>query len=82
MSACHIVYVSKSEEDNLDEILMMAQNKPILLIGDTAGYAKRGIGINFIILNNRIFFEINREAVERSKVEISSELLNLAIIVN
>ena len=82
MNSCHIVFVSKSEEDNLDEILMTTQDKPILLMGDTDGFAKRGVGVNFIILNNRIRFEINRDAVERSGIKISSELLNLAIIVN
>ncbi len=81
MSGCHILFISKSENSSLQEILGEVQNQPILLIGDTPNYAERGVGINFFIRKNKIRFKINQEAVKRAGLQISSELLNLATLV-
>jgi len=79
---CHVLFVSSSEKDRIDEIIQATQNEPILLIGDTLEYAERGIGINLIIINNNIRLQINPSVVHRKGINISSELLNLAIIVS
>jgi len=81
-SSCHILFISLSEKVRLEQILDQVNRLPILLIGDTPGYAYRGVGINFYIEENKNRFEINLEAVEKKGIRISSELLNLAKIVN
>lgn len=82
LNPCHMAYISKSGDGQLEDILRRTEDKPILFVGDTLGYAERGVGINFVVINNRIRFKINRKAVERRDIKISSELLHLAIIVN
>lgn len=81
MPQCHILFVSQSEKSNINPILLRVREYPVLLIGDTLGFAKKGIGINFFLQKNKIRFEINREALEGAGLVVSSELLNLARIV-
>ncbi len=81
MAQCHILFVSQSEESRLDQILFRVKEYPVLVIGDTPGYAEKGVGINFYLQKNKIRFEINREALKKAGLAVSSELLNLGRIV-
>lgn len=81
MPKCHILFVGQLENIQLNQILSRVHKSPVLVIGDSPGYAHRGVGINFIIKNNKIRFEINREAIEQTGLRVSSELLNIATIV-
>jgi hypothetical protein len=78
---CHIVFVSRSEEERLSEILRKARNWNALTISDMEGFAERGGVIGFITLENKIHFAINVDAAERIGLKISSKLLRLAKIV-
>ena len=79
---CHILFVSKSERNNLAEIVNKIEGKHILTVGDTRGFAKQGICINFIIVSDKIRFEINRKTTENSGLKVSSQLLKLAILID
>lgn len=79
---CHILFISGSEDGRLDQILRETTNRPILLVGDTPGFGRRGVGINFIVVKNKIRFEINREVIERTGIKINSGLLNIGKIIN
>jgi hypothetical protein len=81
ISQCSILFISQSEKSRIDKIVTYANTFPVLLIGDTPGYAEGGVGINFFIRNNKIHFEINKKAAALSGLKISSELLDLARIV-
>jgi hypothetical protein len=76
-----ILFISESKKDKLDEILNYTTGKPILTIGDTKGYGKKGVIINMFIDDNYIRYEINMKALNKSGLQISSLLLNSAIII-
>ncbi len=79
---CHILFVTASAaaEDKSDA-LKLTQRSPVLLVGDDAGFAERGGTINFVVADNKVHFEINRDAAKRGQLKISSKLLGLAKIV-
>ena len=81
MRQCHILFVDESEKPNVNQILLRVREYPVLVIGDTPGFAEKGVSINFFLQNNKLRFEINREALKKSGLVVSSELLNLARIV-
>lgn len=81
LDLCQIVFISRSEKSILLEILKYTQNKPILTIGDTSGFAEDGVLLNFYESGGHVRFEINMNAVERSKLKFSSRLLKLARLV-
>lgn len=78
---CHIMFISPSEEKNLSIILEKVKDMHILTVSDMDGFAQRGGTINLIRIKNKIHFEINIDAAQRSGLQISSRLLQLAKII-
>jgi hypothetical protein len=82
VDACQVVFICASERDHLRRILSRTESKPILTIGDTAGFAAAGVLINFYMSNETVRFEMNESAIERSGLKVSARLLKLARIVD
>jgi hypothetical protein len=78
---CRVLFIAASERDSLENVLQSVGGSPVLTMGDTAGYAERGVMVNFYLEENKVRFEINREAAARAGIGISSQLLRLARIV-
>ena len=66
---CRVLFIAASESDNLDSVLRDIKGSAILTIGDTAGYAERGVIVNFYMEQNK-------------GLRIGSQLLKLAKIVH
>jgi hypothetical protein len=81
LKECRVLFIAATERDNLKNILASIGNSPVLTMGDTDGYAGQGVMVNFYMEANRVRFEINREAVARARLSVSSQLLRLARIV-
>lgn len=75
---CHILFIGSSEIGNLPSILDKLRDSSVVTIGDSAGFARRGGIIGFVVENNKLGFEINVGAAKRNGLSISSHLLNLA----
>jgi hypothetical protein len=78
---CHLLFVSSSEDKRLAKVLAQTENKPILTVSDTRGFADRGVLINFYRDDKKVRFEINATAVKRSGLKFSSKLLKLGKLV-
>jgi hypothetical protein len=78
---CNILFVSTSETAHLDEIFHMFKGLPILTIGQMPDFARRGGIINFIVVDDKVRFEVNVEAAKQANINISSRLLTLAKII-
>jgi hypothetical protein len=78
---CEILFIDNSQMGKLDKILEAANGSSILTVGDTKGFAQRGVTINFYLENNKMRFEINLQAANRAGLKIRSNLLNIAKIV-
>ena len=50
-------------------------------MGDTAGFARRGVTVNLLLAQGSVKMEINHKAAEQAGLEISSKMLGLATIV-
>lgn len=77
-----LLFISSSEQNRIDQILSYTYNKPIITIGDTEGYCELGVLINFYMENNRVRFEINFDAVQKSGLYMNYRLLKLAKVIN
>lgn len=78
---CQVLFVPNARKDDLEKILVHTVARPILTVGDTEGFAERGVLVNFYTFENAVRFEINDSAARKSGLEISSRLLKLARIV-
>lgn len=81
INQCNILFINSDLEPDLDEILKIVSSKPILTIGDTQGFAKKGLIINFYVENSKVRFEFNVSAAKRSGLSVDFRLLEVAKIV-
>ena len=78
----HIRFVSSSEQDSLVEILAAILGDSVLTVGETASFADAG-GISRLVTRpTNVRFQINVAVGESSRLQISSQLLRLAEIVD
>jgi hypothetical protein len=78
---CHILFVSRSESEQLPAILAGLKGRSILTVGDMPDFAVNGGMIRFVNEKNRIRLSINLDAAKSANVTISSKLLRPAEIV-
>jgi uncharacterized protein DUF4154 len=81
VGGCHVLFVGSPDPAQIEQIIARASAHPTLTIGDTEGFARRGGMINFTRRGARLGFEINRGAVQRAGLDLSSQLLKLAELV-
>jgi hypothetical protein len=79
--APHLLFIGASEKDRLSALLRQYEGRPVLTVGDGAGYGAAGVVLNFYTSDTRIRFEANTTAAARAGLQISSHLLRLARIV-
>ncbi|UCH93035.1 MAG: YfiR family protein [Candidatus Aminicenantes bacterium] len=79
---CHILFISKSVKKELEDILAITRGKPILTIGETEGFAEKGVLFNLYVSRDEIRFEINGAALVESQLIADSQLLSVARIIN
>lgn len=82
VSGCHILFIGISEQNQYHQYLSNLQNIACLTVSTIDRFAHTGGMINFIIVNNRIRFEINISATRAARLNISSRLLKVATVVN
>lgn len=79
---CHILFISKINKLELNQVLQALTNKPVLTVGDNIDeFCQSGGVINFTGQHSQKRFEINNKASARIQLIISSKLLALSRIV-
>lgn len=76
LKACHIIFVPESE--NADGIIATLQGSPVLIVGESEGFVRRGGALGFVKVNDNLKFEANPKAATRGGVTVSSKLLRVA----
>jgi hypothetical protein len=79
---CRILYISSSEVSQWKEIQTALRTLSVLTVSDMPQFARRGGIIQFLLDGNRVRFDINLAATERVGLNLSSELLKLAVTVS
>ena len=77
----HLMFASGLSAADEAKLIRTCKGKPILLLGDRAGFAVRGGCGDFFLERNRVRFAINPSNVKAAGLAMSSELLKLARIV-
>lgn len=79
---CQILFVARSVSAAQEKkVIDLFKNRPVLLVGESEGFASIGGDINFFIESNHVRFEINRAALQQQGLKASSKLLAMAKIV-
>ena len=78
VQGCQVLFLGAAEKQLIPATLASLKERPVLTVGESERFAANGGMIGFLVENNKIRFEVNLEAAERSKLKISSRLLSLA----
>lgn len=78
---CHILYVSRSEQAHMDEILEAVRGKPVLTVAETDDFAREG-GMIQLITDRKVRLRINLKAAKAAGLNISAKMLQLAEVIN
>jgi hypothetical protein len=78
-SGCAILFIDTTQREHADELLQAVAGKPTLTVGDVPDFLSHGGMIQFQLVAKRVRFSVNLDAVNRSHLAISSELLKVAI---
>ena len=75
---CHVLFISRSESDHLEQVFGTLRGRSILTVGDTEDFITRGGMIRLVTESNKIRLRINVDAVRAAGLAVSSKLLRLA----
>lgn len=78
---CDILYVPYNCTVPIETIISKYSGKPVLIVTERNGYAKKGAHLNFVIVDKKLKFEVNVKKIEKDGIGISSFLLQHAIII-
>jgi hypothetical protein len=76
-----ILFLAGSPDRESVRAIRAAQGRPVLVVGDGAGAARRGVILTFQVKDDRVRFEVNLAPAREAGLKISSQLLKLALAV-
>jgi len=81
LSFCNILFVPYNCSIPIEAIVSKFSGKPVLIVTEQDGHGKKGSHMNFVMVDQKLKFEVNLKAINKSGIGISSFLLQHAIIV-
>lgn len=80
---CQLMYVADSKSSSVKIFKEQMKDKPILIVGEREGLAKKGAALSFVTLDDdALKFDINKKEIEQHQLKISSSLIALGTVVN
>lgn len=79
--ACEVLFICRSEQGRVEEILGSLKGLPILTVGDTKGFAQQGVMVNFFLEQSFVRTEVNLQAARKVGMDFNSAFIKNARVV-
>jgi YfiR/HmsC-like len=79
--SCRVLYISVSEDSRLKDLLAGLDKAGVLTVSDIPQFSQRGGMIQFVMVGNKIRFEVNLTSAQDAGLTLSSDLLKVAVAV-
>lgn len=85
--ACQILFIGAAAEDHLADMVRRAAGRPVLLVGDTPGFAGRGVAIelfgkpDIFRKRERLHFRIDPKALAGRGLTVSAQLYEVGEVI-
>ena len=76
--SCAIVFISAADSNRVREDIAILANADVLTVSDSPDFLAHGGMIQFVLVSNHVRFAVNLDAVNRTHLSLSSELLRVA----
>ncbi len=81
ISKCHMLFIPERYSNDLEAALAKTAGQATLIMTEKNGLGAKGSNINFITVDGKQRFELNRGATEKAQLKVSTELTSLAIVI-
>jgi hypothetical protein len=78
---CNVLFITKENDKQISSTSKLLGTKPVLIISDRSSGCKFGAGINFILRNQNLNFEINKTNILARGLLVNTQILSLGTIV-
>ena len=79
---CDVFYMARVKKERVSELLALASGQPVLTVSDVPEFARNGGMIGLSTRSQKVTININVAAYESSALVVSSQLLELADLVD
>lgn len=77
---CQLVFIGNTNSYPPDEVSKILGDKKIIVVGDDLDFVKNGGMFSFYIENKKVRLALNKNALEKSGLKVSSLLLEVCMI--
>lgn len=88
IEACQVLYVAHANHHEprrldaaIDTVLDHLRGRNVLTVGDVPGFTSRGGMLGLVLERDHIVFEANPDAIQATRIRVSSKVLSLARLV-
>ncbi len=78
---CSILFISTADRDQTDDLLRKVAGRPVLTVSDTPDFLAHGGIIQFLLMQSHVRFSVNLASANHNGLDLSSELLKVAVSV-
>jgi len=79
LDGAQMLYIGGSHRDDLHRLISSVAGRPVLVVTSQEGGLDAGSSVNFLLIDQRVRFEISLDAAQGSGLRVASELLAVAI---
>lgn len=79
VNRCHAAFIAQRNSISAREWLARLRSRPVLTIGEGTGFTEEGGMVALVVVGETVRFEVNRSALRRAGVDLSSRVLRLAL---
>jgi hypothetical protein len=78
LDGVHVLFIGRGDPGQLDELLQSAHGRPTLTVTESDDALRKGSMINFVVVDDKVRFDVALPPAEERKLRISSRLLAVA----
>jgi hypothetical protein len=78
LEPCHILFIADADKERLPPIFERLNGQPVLTVGESKAFTRRGGVIGLLVEDNRARFEVNLRVARELGLTLSSRLLAVA----
>lgn len=79
LNGAQMLYVGARHKDELRHMVAQVAGRPVLVVTNEDGGLEAGSTVNFLLVDQRVRFEISLDAAQSAGLKVASELLAVAI---
>jgi YfiR/HmsC-like len=81
LNGLHILFITDKELQS-SGLIQAAHNQPILLVTEGAAGLGQGAAVSFVVVDDRVRFDVSLDTVQESGLKLSAALLSVAHLVD